>query len=358
MTDMVLPQFGMGMSDGTIIAWHKAVGDKVKQGEPLCDVEAAKTTVEVVAPCDGILQKIVVPAGSNALVNTVIAIIGNEAAVVVVPEPEPAADTPLSATLPPPSATLAPPPVVPPKKALEVTRPATAPSGNEPQIEPRARRAARAQNIDLRSVTGTGPGGRIIEEDVMRSATANLVPAAALAPTTAFSPPLIATGKPSYQLRMRCNAAPLNALLDQLAPYYGQALPVEAALLRMAALIGAATTFAGSGIGVRADDGTITTERDPITSSLLSIAKGLETQDNSKIPDLAMVIEWHAEDWIDDTVCINPSGPACLAFSAVANGTDWQINLTTGDHGPSLADGKAMLKQLKSLFETPLAILA
>lgn len=72
---VLLPQFGMGMQDGEIVRWLKAVGDHVDAGEPLLEVEAAKTTVEVPSPGAGTLVEIVVPAGEVAAVRAHIATI-------------------------------------------------------------------------------------------------------------------------------------------------------------------------------------------------------------------------------------------------------------------------------------------
>ncbi len=74
-TEVKLPQFGMGMSEGTILAWLKAVGDTVAEGDPLAEVEAAKTTVEVLAPVAGTLSRIVVPVEETVPVFTVLAYI-------------------------------------------------------------------------------------------------------------------------------------------------------------------------------------------------------------------------------------------------------------------------------------------
>ena len=72
---VLLPQFGMGMQDGEIVRWMKAVGDHVEAGEPLLEVEAAKTTVEVPSPGTGTLVEIVVPEGETAAVRAHIATI-------------------------------------------------------------------------------------------------------------------------------------------------------------------------------------------------------------------------------------------------------------------------------------------
>ncbi len=72
-TDVLLPQYGMGMQDGDITKWLKAVGDSVAEGEPLVEVEAAKTTVEVPSPVSGTLVEILAPEGETVEVRTVIA---------------------------------------------------------------------------------------------------------------------------------------------------------------------------------------------------------------------------------------------------------------------------------------------
>lgn len=136
-----LPQFGMGMSDGTITKWFKAEGDLLVEGETLLEIEAAKTTVEVPAPVGGRLKQIVVSADMNVPVQTVIALIEGEGTAI-------GDATPLAeeADLPTP--------------AVEVAEAAS------PKATPLARRAAEANGVDLDSVQGSGPGGRIRRDDV------------------------------------------------------------------------------------------------------------------------------------------------------------------------------------------------
>jgi len=71
--DVLLPQFGMGMTDGEIAKWHKAVGDTVTEGELMAEIESAKATNEMPAPCSGKLVEIVVPEGESTEVRNVIA---------------------------------------------------------------------------------------------------------------------------------------------------------------------------------------------------------------------------------------------------------------------------------------------
>ena len=141
-----LPQAGMGMTDGTVLDWLKDVGDPVRAGECIAEVEAAKTTLEIEAPCDGTLARILTPAGTLVPVREVMAVIA-------FPGEE------VSADAEPPGASPASPP-----PAAGVPAPPRPPAGV--QVVPAARRLAREHGVDLAEVAGSGPGGRITEADV------------------------------------------------------------------------------------------------------------------------------------------------------------------------------------------------
>jgi pyruvate dehydrogenase E2 component (dihydrolipoamide acetyltransferase) len=147
----------MGMSEGRPTAWHRSVGDKVEEGEPLVEIEAEKTTADVEAPVSGTLLHILVPAGETVPVRTVLAMIGDPSEVIDVAVPHA--------------------PVAPAAQA----RPETTPRPNR-QATPVARRLAKELGVDLDSVEGTGPSGRITEDDVRRRAAA---PGPASTPTPA-----------------------------------------------------------------------------------------------------------------------------------------------------------------------------
>jgi pyruvate dehydrogenase E2 component (dihydrolipoamide acetyltransferase) len=149
-TEVRLPQAGMGMTDGTVLDWLKDVGDEVRQGECIAEVEAAKTTVEIEAPCDGILARIVTPVVALVPVREVMAVIA-------APGEADRAETGHAETGPPPASPPA-APAAPPPPAV--------------QVVPAARRLARERGIDLAGVTGSGPGGRITEADVLAHAGA------------------------------------------------------------------------------------------------------------------------------------------------------------------------------------------
>lgn len=77
--EVLLPQWGMGMSEGTVTSWLKAVGDRVTEDEPLAEIEAEKATQELESPATGVLAEILVAEGQEAKVRTVIAIIETDA---------------------------------------------------------------------------------------------------------------------------------------------------------------------------------------------------------------------------------------------------------------------------------------
>ena len=73
--EVLLPQWGMGMSEGTVVGWKKRVGDRVEEGEIIAEIEAEKATQELESPASGVLVEIVVPEGQEAKVRTVLAVL-------------------------------------------------------------------------------------------------------------------------------------------------------------------------------------------------------------------------------------------------------------------------------------------
>ena len=148
-TEVRLHQAGMGMTDGTVMAWLKDVGDEVRQGECIAEVEAAKTTVEIEAPCDGILTRILAPAGTLVPVREIMALIVSPGEPAGQPPARPAGE---ASAEPAGEASVRPRPLLP--------------EAGEVQVVPAARRLAREHGIPLTDVPGSGPGGRITEADV------------------------------------------------------------------------------------------------------------------------------------------------------------------------------------------------
>ena len=154
-TQLLMPQMGYDMQQGTVVRWIKKEGDEVARGEPVAEIETDKAVVEMESTGAGILRKIVAPEGTVADVGAVIGIVGG--ADEDISALEVAAPAPVAAD----SAT----PAAAPPAALAEARPASA-KATAIKASPVARRLAEERGVDLSQVTGTGPGGRITREDV------------------------------------------------------------------------------------------------------------------------------------------------------------------------------------------------
>ena len=197
--EVKLPRLGQGMESGTIVKWLKAEGDKVEKGEPLYELDTDKVTQEVEAEASGVLLKITVAEG-EADVGTTIAVIGEQgedvSAIGAAPTPQ-VADTAQEEGSPGPAQPER-------ERAREVT--AAGQVADTRQIEqgngagarikasPLARRIARERGIELGSLKGTGPEGRVVAEDVERAA-AGPAPVPAGAPATATTTVPAPTGE-------------------------------------------------------------------------------------------------------------------------------------------------------------------
>ena len=152
-----MPQMGFDMSEGTVARWLKEEGAHVEDGEPVAEIETDKAVVEFESYASGILHHIVVPEGVSVRVGQTIAVVGEADEDV----PKPAFDAP---TPEPPVASPL-PPTIPPRAEPEYEGPA--PRSDEVRASPVARRLAEELGVDLSTITGTGPLGRIIREDVL-----------------------------------------------------------------------------------------------------------------------------------------------------------------------------------------------
>jgi pyruvate dehydrogenase E2 component (dihydrolipoamide acetyltransferase) len=158
--EVKLPRLGQGMEAGTINKWLKSEGDTVAKGEPLFEVDTDKVTQEVESDFAGVLLKIVLPSG-EAPVGQTIAFIGEQGEEVPA---EPAGAG---------SASGKPEPAETPRPAPSASAQAEAQTnGGRIKASPLARRIARERGVDLASLSGTGPDGRIVAEDVERGGAA------------------------------------------------------------------------------------------------------------------------------------------------------------------------------------------
>jgi pyruvate dehydrogenase E2 component (dihydrolipoamide acetyltransferase) len=187
-TEIKLPRLGQGMESGTIVRWLKSEGDTVEKGEPLYELDTEKVTQEVEADASGVLLKIAVEGGEVEVGKT-IAFIGEQGEEIAA-EPSGNGGAPQSAEKPAEAPAREPEREEGREASAEPEPPPEAPAETEaPRQEgrvkasPLARRIARERGIELAGLTGTGPDGRVVAEDVERAAAspAAPVPAAAVA---------------------------------------------------------------------------------------------------------------------------------------------------------------------------------
>ncbi|MBB5155830.1 dihydrolipoamide acetyltransferase family protein [Saccharopolyspora phatthalungensis] len=175
MTEIQMPRLSDTMEEGVISTWRKNVGDQVSRGEVMAEIETDKAIMELEAYDDGVLEKILVEAGATVPIGTPIAVLGDGsgAAAQAAPAPAaPAAPAEPAASTPAPSAPVAP-----------------AEQGAKPKASPLAKAVAREKGVDLATVQGTGPGGRIIRADIEAAAAA--APSAPAAPAAPAAAPVV-----------------------------------------------------------------------------------------------------------------------------------------------------------------------
>jgi pyruvate dehydrogenase E2 component (dihydrolipoamide acetyltransferase) len=175
MTDILMPALSPTMEEGVLSKWHVKVGDVVKAGDVIAEIETDKATMEVEAVDEGEVTDILVAEGSeNVKVNTPIARLKGEDGGAA---PAPKSEAPRSDAKAEPA-----------KAASAPAAPAAKTDGARLFASPLARRLAAQGGIDLSSIKGTGPHGRIVKRDLEGASTAAAKPAAASAPTAAAEP--------------------------------------------------------------------------------------------------------------------------------------------------------------------------
>ena len=162
-TDVVMPQMGESIFEGTITKWLKKVGEQVEKDEPLFEISTDKVDAEIPAPVAGLLSEILTDAGVTVTVNTIVARIGG-----VVGETKAAvkseAAVPAKSEAPKTESVIA---ASAPGIAPQVQLAAPQVLGEMPRSSPLVRRIARENNVDLRYLTGTGLGGRVNKDDIL-----------------------------------------------------------------------------------------------------------------------------------------------------------------------------------------------
>ncbi|MES1257130.1 MAG: dihydrolipoamide acetyltransferase family protein, partial [Acidobacteriota bacterium] len=189
MTDVVMPQMGESIVEGTLTRWLKKAGDTVERDEPLFEISTDKVDTEIPAPASGVLSEILVNEGQTVGVNAIVARIA-EAGAAAAPAPAPVAEAPAAVPVP---AAAPPAPAAPAVQAEPAPAPAAppaapaAPETPAGPLSPLVRKIARENQLDLSKVTGTGAGGRITKDDVEGYMKTQAAPAPA--PVPAAAPP-------------------------------------------------------------------------------------------------------------------------------------------------------------------------
>ena len=273
MTDVIMPQMGESIAEGTITKWMKKVGDKVERDEPLFEISTDKVDAEIPAPAAGILKEIRVEPGTTVAINTVVGIIGAEGEAATTPSPAAPAQTQQPAPAPPapPPAQSSPPPGAPagkpetPKPAAQsdgaataapssssATSPTTPPAGaplgaaeapgtsapaaakpetaEKPRAEmtvdelrqarssPVVRKIAAEHNVDIRQIPGTGIAGRVTKNDILghiEKAPEDKAPEAPQAPAATAPRPQPA---PPASAPSSASAAPVTPFVPAYQP--------------------------------------------------------------------------------------------------------------------------------------------
>jgi pyruvate dehydrogenase E2 component (dihydrolipoamide acetyltransferase) len=180
--NVLMPALSPTMEKGNLAKWLKKEGDKVKSGDVLAEIETDKATMEVEAVDEGVLAKILVPAGTaDVPVNDVIAVIAGEGEdAKAISDPAKTASAPAAAVAAPVAANVAPPRPAP-ALGLVASQPAPG-TAQRVFASPLARRIAKDGGIDLTRMTGSGPYGRIVERDVKAALKAGPMAAPSSAP--------------------------------------------------------------------------------------------------------------------------------------------------------------------------------
>jgi pyruvate dehydrogenase E2 component (dihydrolipoyllysine-residue acetyltransferase) len=240
--DVIMPQMGESIFEGTITRWLKKPGDRVERDEPLFEISTDKVDAEIPAPSAGVLKEIKVTEGQTVPIQTVVAVIdAGGAAAAAAPaaasEPPEKAAVPKIASAPPASAapTSAPAPAAA-SAAPVAPPPKTGGNGQKIRSSPLVRKIAKEHNVDLASMEGSGAGGRISKKDILAAVeSGGTKPAAPAAPA-----PLVGTSSVSPAAPPAAGGAIAHPALENAVPreriYFGnyEASPMSVMRQRIA----------------------------------------------------------------------------------------------------------------------------
>ncbi len=206
--DVIMPQMGESIAEGTISRWMKKVGDPIKRDEPIFEISTDKVDAEIPAPIAGTLAEILVQEGETVAVQAIVARIETEAGAVAA-TPAAAAPTPAAAAPPTPAAPapVAAAPAAPPRPAAPAVAPRASNGGAESLEErlrrrstPLVRKMAAEHGLDISAIAGSGMAGRVTKNDVLSYLEATPTEAPSDAPAAPAPVPAVAavpTGAPA-----------------------------------------------------------------------------------------------------------------------------------------------------------------
>ncbi len=251
MADVVMPQMGESIAEGTIVRWIRQVGDHVDRDEPLFEISTDKVDAEIPSPAAGVLLEIRAKAGETVPINSVVGVIGDQpAATAPKPVPGPAvAVSPPAAPPPAAPAPAAPAPAAPTRAASAPTAPAPAspsapsqtqvpasqPSGaatldalRRQKTSPLVRRIARQNQVDISQISGSGLGGRVTKSDILGHlehqaatppAARPAVPAAPATPATPATSAAPAVHVPAFTSGENVEIVPMSVMRRKIAEH-------------------------------------------------------------------------------------------------------------------------------------------
>ena len=210
-TEVVMPQMGESIFEGTITKWLKKPGEQVRRDEPLFEISTDKVDAEIPSPASGVLSEIRAQAGETVKVNSVVAVIGGSGAAAK-PAAQPSAPAAAAAAPAPPSQPA--PAAQQPHEVIQFPRTESEEEGERVRSSPLVRKIAKEHGVNVAQVRGTGMGGRVTKEDILKFIDARGTPsqrpaaaASATGPSTAQPTP----AQPAYQAGAAVPAAPVQA---------------------------------------------------------------------------------------------------------------------------------------------------
>jgi pyruvate dehydrogenase E2 component (dihydrolipoamide acetyltransferase) len=220
--DVIMPQMGESIFEGTITKWLKKAGDKIERDEPLFEISTDKVDAEIPSPSAGVLKEIKVGEGQTVPIQTVVAVIeASDGASSSAPAAAPAKPAAATPTPPPAAKSAAPAPAAAAPAAPQ--QQTSASSGEKVRSSPLVRKIARENNIDVSQVPGTGAGGRVSKSDILSAVQGGGAPAAAAAsssPAPVAAPPARPAGVPPA-----AGGSSASAVLENAVPrekmYFG-----------------------------------------------------------------------------------------------------------------------------------------